>query len=225
MLFLAFLGIFLFFESISTVAVEDEGFFKVVQGVTSGMSISCDGSINLAPSFPSNPTGLTPQSGPSKDDFDCLIKTNNSGGFNLYVKNQDLGSGVSLVNEIDSSYKFYNYSQVPTYNWVDPPSGQALFGFTVGAENGSESASDVAVGFKNDGSDCGSGSNVNNSSDMDNAKCWRGLNDANDILIASSSDETNSSGEYFRFRFQARANAISLKAGDYVTNLTITATY
>ena len=58
---------------------------------------------------------------------------------------------------------------------------------------------------------------------MDSAKCWRGLNDTANLIVANSMDETNVDGEIFRFRFQARSNSIILKSGDYTTELTVTA--
>lgn len=225
-IFIALSGVYIVFEPKETSAADANNIFNVTQNVTSEISLSCDSSIVLTPSFPSKPGGLTPTSGPAKDDFDCKVITNNSAGYNLKVKNKDLGgSNIALVHNADSNYKFTNYTPTPTYNWTEPSAGQALFAFTMGATSGSDAATDINQDFKNNGSACNTGSNVNDSSDMDNAKCWRGLDDTNEINVVASDDDTTIDGEIFRFRFQARADAIQLKAGDYTTELTVTATY
>lgn len=225
-LFLAIYFVFALFEPTSVGAVSDDTSFDVGQSISAGISLSCDSTIIITPSFPSRPTGLTPVSGPAKDDFDCTVITNNSAGFSLKVKNRDWGgTNIALVHNADSNYKFTNYTSSPTFNWTDPSSGQALFAFTLGAANLSAASEDIAAIFKNDTSSCGSGSGYNDIDNMDSAKCWRGLNDTNEITVANSSDETTVSGELFRFRFQARANETPLKGGDYTTELTVTATY
>jgi len=225
-IFIALSGVYIVFEPKATSAADANSSFDVNEDITSGISLACDTSIVLTPSFPSNPAGLSPTSGPAKDDFDCTVITNNSAGFNLKVKNKDLGgTNIALVHNTDSNFKFTNYAAAPTLNWVEPLSGEALFAFSMGAAASSEAATDINPIFKNDSSSCDAGSNANDSSDMDNAKCWRGLDDTNEINVATSDDETTIDGELFRFRFQARANAIALKAGNYTTDLTVTATY
>jgi len=217
---------FLFFAPFVTEAEVDASDLTVSQTVSSGISLSCGDSITLAPEFPSNPTGLTPASGPAYDDFDCTVATNNSGGFGLSIKNKYLGgTDIALVHNTDSSYVFTNYDITPKYTWTDPLSGEALLAFTIGAVASSSAANDIVSGLKNNGSVCGSGSNTNDSSSMGSSKCWRGLNDTTNVVVASSSDETSGGGETFRLRFQARANSIPLKAGYYTTDLTVTATY
>lgn len=225
-LFVVFFG-FLFFEPfIAGANIDDSASFKVNQKVTSGIILSCDESAILTPEFQSSLSGLAPESAPASSNFDCSVSTNNSSGFNLFIKNKDLGgSNIALVHETDSSFKFSNYGSSTTYSWVDPLAGEAMMGFSIGAAESSAAAGDIALIFKNNGSVCGTGSNVNNSSEMSNAKCWRGLNDVTNINVASSSDATLSGQETFRFRFQARANSIALKAGHYVTDLIVTATY
>lgn len=225
-LFIALSGACIFFEPINTKAATDDDTFDVAGSVTSEISLSCDSEIVLTPSFPSNPTGLTPTSAPAKDDFDCSVITNNSAGFVVKIKNKDLGTaGIALLNSTDGSYRFTNYTSTPTYTWTNPSSGQAIFGFTIGAENSSPAANDIVPAFKNNSSACNTGTNTNDITSMDNAKCWRGLDDTNEITVVNSSDDTLIDGEIFRFRFQARANAITLKSGDYTTELTVTATY
>lgn len=224
--FITLSGVYIVFEPRVTSAADADTSFDVTQDITSEISLACDSSIVLTPSFPSNPRGLTPTSGPAKDDFDCTVVTNNSAGFVVKIKNKDLGgSNIALVHNSDSNFKFTNYASVPTLDWIEPDSGEALFAFTMGAANASEASSDIVQLFKNDTSACNTGANTNDINSMDGAECWRGLEDTNELTVVNSSDETDINGEIFRFRFQARANAIPLKAGDYTTELTVTATY
>ena len=225
-LFITLSGVYILFEPVKAVAVSANTSFDVTESVTSEISLSCDSSIVLTPSFISKPTSLSPVSGPAKDDFDCTVTTNNSAGFVLKIKNKSLGgSNISLVHNTDSNFKFTNYTSIPTYSWTEPTSGQALFAFTLGATSASAAANDIIPALKNNASVCNSGSNTNDINSMDTAKCWRGLSDTTEITVVNSADDTAVSGELFRFRFQARANAIALKSGDYTTDLTVTATY
>ncbi|GBD34225.1 hypothetical protein HRbin34_00551 [bacterium HR34] len=166
------------------------------QKTTSFISMSISSSsVSLLP----NIGGVT--GGVANGSTDITILTDSPTGYELKVK-------ASSTPALQSgSYSFSDFSQTPSFWSV--ASNSSAFGF-------SPQGNDVIIAFKDNGSSCGVGTNTGN--------CYRGFNGTNEILIASLSSPTNSSGSITTLKFRAESGSNNIQPdGLYTATITISA--
>lgn len=185
--------------------------------VTGETTISSPANITLKPDIP----GITGSGGiPSSASATWTVVTNNETGFNLSIYYTPIQGGIpAMALGTASDQYFTDYTPAASgtadYAWGQPASGEAEFGFSVGAGT----AADAASTFKNDGVDtCGTG--ANNSTGY----CFLNLVPTpSSTTIVNRSTYTGSGGENETVKFWAESNAKFLKSGTYSATMTLTA--
>jgi len=200
-LFLVGSMVFVVFEPMVINAVTDTAI--VTATVSQEITISAPSDTSFSASIP----GVSGNPGaPVTASLTWNTKTNNSTGYNLKLK-------ASQANALykDVTYYFEDYTITPTYNWSNPSSGSAKFGFAVDAAT----SADVVAAFKDATGVCGSGTT--------DGSCWSGFNGITDINAVNRSTETTSTGEAVTINFKAESNAKLLEEGSYTATITATA--
>lgn len=202
---LSFFGfmVFLFLEPTVINAVADSA--TATATVTSEVTISSPSDATFSSTIP----GVSGNPGsPATATLAWTVITNNSAGFAMTLQ-------ASQVNALykDETYYFSDYGTPPTstYGWTAASLGDANFGFTISTET----ADDTATAFKDDGENCGAGSNTGG--------CWAGFNGTTPITVVSRSSLTDSDGEVQTVNFRAESNAKFLESGSYAATITATA--
>ncbi len=175
--------------------------FNVTVDVTSELSLTCASSVAM-----SSISGLT--GGSSVSSADCNVKSNNAGGYILYVK---ASSTPALVSNSSSSVYFSDYrTTTPEYTWTND-SASSSFGISV-------SSTDAVSAFRSSASVCGGGAVA-----ASYLACFRSLSTSN-ITLASASAATVSNGVTTTIGFKAEVGATrNQPTGSYTAGITVTA--
>ena len=147
--------------------------------------------------------------GSASTTVDCNVSTNSASGYNLLI--HATGSP-ALVKDGDPTKTFADANTTNFYDWAGTvATNESKFGFAV-------SSTDAATAFKNNGSACGTGSNISN------AYCYRGFNNTTDIIVATRNSETAVSGNTSTLRFMAEVgSAKNQSTGNYRSTVIVTA--
>jgi hypothetical protein len=184
--------------------------FTVAQTITDEISftvapadVSMDGSI----------AGLT--GGAATGTTMMVVRSNDASGYNMTLvfssstaMNQNSGTG--YINNYTPATAF-----IPDFLWVNNSSGQASeFGYSVTAST----TTDVDLTFRNDGADCGTGSNNTQH------RCWMNPSTTPETII-NRSTPTSGSTTTLTFRvYVPNSPSPSLPSGIYTATGTLTAT-
>jgi hypothetical protein len=158
---------------------------------------------------PPDDTALTPNipgiSGGTADaSTHWIVQTDGSSGFDMKISTSTLPA---LKLPPDGTYYFTDYSNLAVPFW-DIGSDAAKFGFNVVAATAGD-----APAFQDNGSVCGSGTNVGN--------CWSGLNGTTPVAVIHRMSRTDETGENETISFKAQSNKF-LESGDYSALVTVT---
>lgn len=159
--------------------------------VTSEISISSPSNVSLSP----NMAGMT--GGSASGDATWTIKTSDSSGFSMTLKEGDAAPALSGQTQGDS---FADYTpanaSTPDWDWSVADS-TAEFGFTIVPAT----AADAVADFLDDAtSACGGGG----ASTQTTEKCWFTLNGTTEVPIINRSSETDYAGQAEKVIFKAQ---------------------
>lgn len=204
------LGISTFFAFEPSVGRGATTQFTVTQQVTGDISVNVT---NNAISMVGTVSGLT--GGYATGTTQAIVLTNNATGYYMTLA----FSSTTAMKLNGASSTINNYSQAganPDFSWQDNASGGAgEFGYTVIAS----SSADLDNSFKNDTSNCNSGSN------MTADRCWATpSNVAEQIAITSGPTPVGGSTTTIKFKVAVpNSPSPALPSGFYVATGTLTA--
>lgn len=213
------MGGYMFFEPTLSSAAGGPGngpyddSITVTQSVSSELSINAPANVTMSGAIPS----ISGNAGaPRTGSVTWNVITGNVEGFNLTLK-ASTSPAMRLNNSGDIFTYFSNYtpnaSTTPDFDWTSPATSQAEFGYTVEPAT----TADTVAKFLDNGLACGTGS-LNTAN-----KCWYPTTTEGEQIINRSSN-TLEAGENEVVRFNTESNAKLLKEGDYVADITVTAT-
>jgi len=211
---------FMVMEPQSASAVPDT--ITVSLNVTSEISITSPLDVTLLPAM----AGMT--GGSASGDATWTVKTSDSSGFGLTLKEAD--AAYALVGAVQgdsfSDYIMTAQASTPDYEWTIIDS-QALFGFSVVAGTAADTVGSFLV--LGAGTACG----VGGANTTAPEKCWRGFSGTTEISIINRLSETDFAGQAEKVIFKAQLyNADSVPndvdgfvaEDSYTTTITATAT-
>ncbi len=175
--------------------------FDVTVAVTSELSLTCPSSVSM-----SSISGLT--GGSSISAADCNVKSNNVGGYLLYIR---ASSTPALVNVASSTVYFDDYrTATPEYTWTNA-SASSSFGISVSSTN-------AVSAFRSNTGVCGGGPTA-----ATYTACFRSLSTSN-ITLSSASSATVSEGVSTTIGFKAEVGSTrNQPTGTYTAGITVTA--
>lgn len=178
--------------------------------VTGEINITCSSTAALSP----NMAGIS--GGTATGTFTCTVTTNDSSGYNLKLKKDQLlltGAGGA-----DSQFSDYATATASTdWTWDTTAAGEEEFGFCV---NTAASTTDIRAKHLDDGAaNCATGASVTE------WHCWHHIpTDPSDEEVANRTSPTPSVGVAIDFGLRATAGASNhLTEGTYTSTSTATA--
>jgi len=180
---------FMVLEPQSVRSASDSDSVNVSLSVTSEISISTPDDVSLSPSI----SGIS--GGSATGEVTWTVKTNDSSGFSMTLKDADAAPALVGQTHGDS---FADYTEAvadtPDFDWSIDDS-TAEFGFTVEPETDE----DAVQAFLDNGTDT-----CNTGSTQTTDKCWLGFNGTTEISIINRSSETDYTGEDEVVKFKAQ---------------------
>ena len=197
--------------AISNGATTSSSQFTISQVVTSEVSFSTPASnVTLGPSL----GGLT--GGTSNGGTQVIVVTNDHLGYSMTLTASSSAGMLGNTNQANTIPAYVPASGVTPDFAFSVPANKAYFGYTAEAST----TVDLAAGFKDNGTICGTGTN-----DTVNA-CWLNAS-TTAVTIVNRSTQTAASGATttLKFRVQINANPSPAIPDDtYVATTTLTAT-
>jgi hypothetical protein len=142
--------------------------------------------------------------GVANGSTDFTVTTDNSAGYTVTIT---ASSSPALQSSSNSFSDYVPAGAVPDFVFTNSAASSS-FGF-------SPEGNDIAGNYKNDGSSCGTGSNVTNG-------CWDGLSTSPKTIVSRAS-ANHPNGTVTTLRFRAESGSSHIQAdGLYVATTTIT---